>query len=354
MAMSAKREKIGTMAAVHKKPDRFFEHLLHYLRLTRTYTWVDVAATGILGYFISNPKQDWFVALTQIVPLCISLWMVLNWVSEYKQRDEGRIPPPLWLIALPLTLSIAIIVAMNISAVGLWFIYLALVWIYPYKKTQRKLAAICYLIRGFHTASMFLLVVSLSGSLNTHSLQIALGLFFLQASRSLVAEVRDAPFDKLGLPAEITRLASQHKSYVLCLFSATCLGVASIGFLGIDIVVVLVAMVGIAWIYIDHSRDHLPVASYHIHHWLITASAISKALVGIPPTIWSMPVLGLLSFVIGVIEYPQVFRPINRLVAERTRRSKTSSELALSQTCKQSKFLKPSKGLCRGLYLTGD
>jgi hypothetical protein len=292
----------------------------HYFCLTRLYTWIDVVATGILGYFVSNPTAGWFAVLTQVVPLCILLWIVLNWISEYKQHDEGRIPPPIWLISLPLVFSAGIVVAIDGSLVGLWFVYLGLALIYPLKKSHRGIAAVCYLVRGLHTAVMFLLVVGLSGSWDARSLQLAVGLFFLQASRSLVAEVRDAPFDTLGLPGEIARVTSLQKSEMICFVLAILLGLVAAAVLGASVAVAIAVMICIGWIFGYRDQDHLPAAAYHIHRWFITASAAAKAFLGISPIMWSVPVVALLSFIVGIIAYPRVFRPINEVIAARAKR----------------------------------
>ena len=297
----------------HKSPT-MLNHFRHYLDLTRTYTWIDAAATGLLGYFTGSPAHNWFVAATCIVPLSLLLWILLNWVSEHQQRDEGRTPPPGWLICLPIFGSVALAASLNINALPILSIHLFLIYLYPYKKTIRWLASVCFLIRGLQTASLFLLAVNLGATLSFHAWVVASGLLLLQASRSLIAEVRDAPFDQWGLPSEIRRITSTYTSEIACLLIAILSGTVGAFLLGTPAFAVWIIMVFLILVYVYRYHDCLPVASYFIHCWSITVSVVIKGVSCIALPLWAAIGFGLLSFIIGQVEYPRVFRPVNELL----------------------------------------
>jgi hypothetical protein len=222
------------------------------------------------------------------------------------------------LTAVPLTISVAIVVGLNSAAAGFLFAYLGFVWLYPLKKRNRWVAAGCFFIRGMHTACLFLLAANLSGPLGGRIWEAALGLFLLQSSRSLVAEVRDASFDEFGLPAELARILRPPRAQAIVLLFSLALAVAAASILKLSVAIPVGLVFGVALIWQLVIPEPLPVASYRVHSWLITASAVAKVALGLPG-FSSIVTIGLLSLLSNTLGYHRVYRPINDMIARSAR-----------------------------------
>jgi len=288
---------------------------LQYLRLTRTYTWVDAISTGLLGYFVMRPTGEAWKGLTVAVLSSLVLWFGLNWISEFRQRDVGRIRVPFWMAALPLVAALGFVSARNLIAIVPLVAYWLVSIVYAQKRAAPAIADVCFVIRGIQTALHFIFVAMLFGPFQLSLLPLAGGLLLIQSSRSLVAEVRDEPFDEFGLPKLMQRVFGERSSKVT-LAVAAALGQAGGAVLGYVPLGIGVAFTLISVAIVRRYRVSTAIASFHIHRNFISVMVLIKCLSGPPAAHLLMAfTMTVVSYIIAGFEYSKVYRPINALAS---------------------------------------
>jgi len=169
------------------------------LLLTRPYSWLDMVLTALIGMaWNGHPTAPGRQVSTAAVALLA--WFSLNWISEYTQRDPGREPPSRLLSTLPLLGAAGWSFFLGGGrALALIGIYAVLAFAYPWKARTRAMGPFGPVIRGAQTALLFLLGESFAPG-GRPSGRMVLALVIIQASRSLIADVRDSRTDKYELP----------------------------------------------------------------------------------------------------------------------------------------------------------
>jgi len=188
------------------------------LLLTRPYSWIDAVLTVLLGAVWTGRPLSSSMFL-EISGIGLMLWFSLNWISETVQRDPGRYPPN-WLMSTA-PLLIAGVWAYRISGGASlpWLVaYIVLAFAYPWKARLAIVGPLGPIMRGLQTGLLFMIGLSVGGTAARAYTSILISLALIQASRSLVADIRDWKTDRYELPQLI---GNRHSKWVAASLLAT-------------------------------------------------------------------------------------------------------------------------------------
>ncbi len=285
-----------------------------YLLLTRPYSWLDMVFTGILAYSIVENGNLTTIKSLLIAIICLTLWATLNWVSERTQQDIGRIRPDIKVIVIIFLIPFLLTAFLNLSGLIILFIYTIFGAIYPYKKTNKYLGTIGFLVRGIHTLSLFYLIAVLckpfSELLNDRKfLIVGLSLFLIQSSRSLVADIRDIESDECEFPAKFGAIIS----FII----ATILFVIPLFLLPIKNYILFLPLIVASLVFLCIFRKNLSVAAHCIHRIFVFNFVVFKMAISFEMSNMSLLII-ILTTITGLlnITYLMVPRPSNRSVIE--------------------------------------
>ena len=213
-------EAIVDPAQREEKPRWSTQRLGELVQLTRPYSWLDTVLNALLGVAWARSAAPRTTHLMTAV-IAFLIWCSLNWISERVQKDPGRTPSS-WSVAIaPVALALGwLLVFGNALARLAGGVVFVLLFIYPFKAKKRALGPMGPLIRGAESAAIFLIGVGIGGGSFAASSRMAGALLLLQTSRSLAADIRDAPFDTFELPRVVGITASRWISVGLLLAAA--------------------------------------------------------------------------------------------------------------------------------------
>ncbi|MCX6844290.1 MAG: hypothetical protein NTX53_18680 [candidate division WOR-3 bacterium] len=297
-----------------------------YMLLSRPYSWPDMALTGVLACSVATNGPIVSGNVLLAAGLSLVLWVWLNWTSERFQMDEGRLRPRLWVILLFLAIGVAVTVLVQPYAVAGLAVFVVLCLVYPFKKKIRYVGFVSFAIRGLQTATLFLLCAALFVPLRTLVSDrwigaVALNLFLLQSSRSLVADIRDVRTDVNELPRRIGVVASTVLALLLFAVSAFLVPMRTYALFG-----PMLAATGI--ILLVFYRD--PETSAHlVHRSSVISFAAYKLGLSLQSPGHELLVIGLVTVAgIANLSYLMVPRPSNQRVLDSLRDRFLDRELA--------------------------
>jgi hypothetical protein len=132
------------------------------------------------------------------------LWVGLNWLSDYAQKDEGRPVPPRWLLGCIILLCLVGGFSYG-PASGAWVvIHFMLVWCYAKKKTVPVAARFSNLLRA---GTVFALCAALTSAASGgfwpqgEAFWFSLVQAATHGARNLMGDIRDIRRDKYEIPA---------------------------------------------------------------------------------------------------------------------------------------------------------
>jgi hypothetical protein len=178
------------------------------LLLTRPYSWIDTVLNVLVGLVWSGGAYSGTRYLSAAT-IALLLWFSLNWISEAIQHDPGRNPPGLGLAVGPLLVAgVWAVQVGGVRSVPWLAVYIALVFVYPWKARNSLLGPFGPALRGLQTGALYMLGASFGAGFPV-SLRIVFSLALVQAARSLVADIRDIHTDVYELPKRIGKRASK-------------------------------------------------------------------------------------------------------------------------------------------------
>lgn len=176
--------------------------IYQYILLTRPYSYVCNVARGILVCGVMGLATDlralWVSAITSLL-----MWVFLNWTSDARQKDEGRIIPPLSLQLLPMVATLMITVSFSHYALFFFFLFVLTIYIYPMKAVHPNIGLLGPLFRGFTILAHFLYTIYLISpekGVTKESIPIIAAFTILHIVRNLIGDVRDVQKDRYEFP----------------------------------------------------------------------------------------------------------------------------------------------------------
>lgn len=173
------------------------------LLLTRPYSWLDAALTGVVGVWSASGSAR-APAMAAGAVVAWLLWCGFNLYSDRVQEDPGRPCPPAWLIwsCVAIAAGTAVVFGGVIALLPI-AAFVGVMAVYPYKALTPVLGPLGPVMRGLQTVLLVLVGSMLVGSGTRVDGQLLAGFFLVQVARSLVADVRDVDRDRFELPKRI-------------------------------------------------------------------------------------------------------------------------------------------------------
>ena len=170
------------------------------LALFRVYSWTSTVLLAVLACLLANSGSYLWPAILSLI-----LWFDLNYISEFIQKDKGRITHTLFLVIL---IGFSIFFTLNnLFALISNLIFLLLCISYGVKKIW-KFGYVSYLIRGIQQSFLFLTIYFFcQGILTSINWYFVIIVFSLIAGRNLIGDLRDVKHDKLTLATKSILLA---------------------------------------------------------------------------------------------------------------------------------------------------
>ena len=76
----------------------------HFFLTSKPYSYAsEMSRAVVFGIFLTG-RADGRVPVWMVLALFF-MWLSFNWISDFIQRDCGRIRPPVWLWAAPLVMA---------------------------------------------------------------------------------------------------------------------------------------------------------------------------------------------------------------------------------------------------------
>jgi hypothetical protein len=178
--------------------------IFHHWLLTRPYSYPGIVARVlfICGFAGVTADTSKFVNASIVSML---MWFFLNWYSESRQKDMGRMIPPPWLVWLPFVITLAICTMVNSKSLLFFLVYMVTIMVYPLKATKPIIGPFGPLLRSttIFTHSMFVLsFVNGLSFISREFILLILTLSLFHGGRNLVGDIRDIVHDKFELPTK--------------------------------------------------------------------------------------------------------------------------------------------------------
>ena len=268
----------------------------HFFLTSRPYSYADNAARALLVCGQAGAAQDsatlWRASLVSLL-----MWLHLNWYSDRRQRQAGRLLPSARMVWLPVALSAVLIIPCGFTAyIGLG-LYLLSIRLYPCKAVYPALGIYGPLFRGLTVGAHVLFVLSLVPGphpLTPEFVFLALALSLLQAARNLVGDIRDIGQDRFELPARFGFRAAMRVTYCLLATGLLAGGMLSQGRLALIIpMLILCAALELSSRKWGTSRPGR--AGYVAHRLFVFAFTMGQALMAIHFGVSSLLCYGLIA-----------------------------------------------------------
>jgi len=193
-----------------------FKQAIGHLAILRVYSWINTISLGVIAVLLSG-SGNFFGAIV----LSLLLWFVVNFVSEFFQKDAGRVQPNKFTLLL--LAGLMLLFLNNVFALLSGVIFLLMSIGYAQKK-RKSIGVFSFIFRGVQEAFIFLTVLFYAGgSLSSLSILFAFFVFAFIGARSLIGDLRDFKTDLTTLPVRTSIFFSQVVSLVLlcisCIFS---------------------------------------------------------------------------------------------------------------------------------------
>jgi hypothetical protein len=177
--------------------------LLHFFLTSRPYSFPDNVARALLVCALVGVSSNLRLVFESIV-LSLTMWCFLNWSSDARQRDAGRIVPSRWLTWTPFVVTSAVVAARGITPLIMLVGYLATIIAYPWKARVPCIGVFGPVLRGATIVGHLLFILSYLGHDHVDPSRFAflfLALTLLHVGRNLVGDIRDILTDRYELPA---------------------------------------------------------------------------------------------------------------------------------------------------------
>ena len=78
----------------------------HFFLTSKPYSYAsEMLCAVVFGIFLTGRADGRVPAW---MALALFMWLSFNWISDFIQRDRGRIRPPVWLWAAPLVMALSL------------------------------------------------------------------------------------------------------------------------------------------------------------------------------------------------------------------------------------------------------
>lgn len=189
-----------------RNPDSWqllYGYFIHFLLLSRPYSYVDNMARALLVCALAGVSGK-HQLVSETVVLSILIWFFLNWSSEARQKDFGRIIPTRWLVWTPILVALPLVAYRGILPLSMLGLCLITIWLYPWKAIDCRLGIFGPIIRGAQIMAHALFILAYIGPNQIEIPKFVLVLFtlvILHIGKNLVGDIRDIQTDRYELPA---------------------------------------------------------------------------------------------------------------------------------------------------------
>lgn len=175
----------------------------HFTLTSRPYSYADNLARGLLSCALVGQGGD-FRSIWIASILSLLMWLFLNWHSETRQKDVGRLTPPKWVTWTPLVLSVGLCATVNPASLPFLAFYVGSILLYPLKAIAPAFGPAGPFFRTLTVAAHCLTVMAavrdvVEISRTAILVIVALGVF--HGTRNLVGDIRDIRQDRFEIPA---------------------------------------------------------------------------------------------------------------------------------------------------------
>jgi len=195
---------MGSEAMMDRTAQTEIQKLKHFFLLSRPYSYADNIARAFLVCGLYGAAGD---ATTLLITGTAStlMWLFLNWLSDWVQKQPGRLLPPLFLVWTPVAMTILLAAFSGPIALLALFVYVISILLYPWKSLIVRLGDWGPILRGVTIAAHYWFVITLmppdTAAPPFVVFALACVLFFAHAARNLVGDIRDIRSDVHELPA---------------------------------------------------------------------------------------------------------------------------------------------------------
>lgn len=269
----------------------------HFFLTSKPYSYASEITRGWAFYLVlGGGDGSWGLALVGLE--CWLMWLFFNWLSDRLQSDPGRLTPPAWIIATPLTAAVAcgwtlggVLAVLGVMA------YASTVPLYALKAKRVIFGPLGPALRAVTVLGQAVMVWALVGGRPTPPALLLIGALALwKGLRNLVGDVRDVRTDRYEIPVSlgitVTRwiLRAGIVAVLLLLWTG-----------GLPFVAVSAILVAFSWLAMELAAHRWPEPRAHLwgyvtHRlWIITSVGLH---------LWAAVVAGLpwmaLSFAVVV------------------------------------------------------
>lgn len=175
----------------------------HFFLTSRPYSYVDNMARALLVCAVAGVADN-IRLVSETLVLSLLMWFYLNWSSDARQNDPGRIVPPRWLIWAPVLIALALVATRGILPLAMLAVYVAAIWAYPWKAIVSRLGVFGPILRGATIVAHALFILAYIWPAHIEASTFAvllLVLTVLHVGKNLVGDIRDIWTDQYELPA---------------------------------------------------------------------------------------------------------------------------------------------------------
>lgn len=177
--------------------------LLHFLLLSRPYSYGDNMARALLVCAFAGVASN-LQLVSEALVLSLLLWLFLNWSSDARQKNQGRLIPPRWLVWAPMLIALPLVAYRGILPLTMLGFCMATIWVYPWKAIDPRLGIFGPVFRGVQIMAhaLFILAYVEPSQIDaTAFTRVLFILVILHIGRNLVGDIRDIRTDRYELPA---------------------------------------------------------------------------------------------------------------------------------------------------------
>jgi 4-hydroxybenzoate polyprenyltransferase len=162
----------------------------------RPYSWIDLFLLGFVAKFSVTRSLSFVYSDIIMVISLFFLWCFFSLVLEYKHNYDYRAKSSILLLIISIIIPL-VIIFYNPST-GIFFLFLTFfVTLYLFKNKNKSLGNFSIIFRGLAQSSYFFYALMLyTNSINYLQLIIAISIFLLYSSRSLIGDLRDVKHNK--------------------------------------------------------------------------------------------------------------------------------------------------------------